>query len=407
MSFRSVASLLLPVEADGTGAVLETDDRWSFRPEDRTPDVVVWGRPPLPSGMPVMTLTGVAVARELALRRLRRPPRPWASSSVYRWPPPAFGALHGRERARAAMLGGALVQLVAGNPVTRVIDAAATAAGGEVPVGGFSTGSGGSIITGLQVPDGSAMLRVGRREEASDPSEGTRALQWLNRAGVPAVPRPLGTGQVGSARWSLESRLAGVRGGVLTEEILLEVARFCARLPATSAPPAAFVTDLDQVARAYPGHADFITTVSSFVRPVLRTLPAITRHGDLWSGNILLGRNGFSGVVDWDAWHPRGVPGTDLLHLVATGAAHRSGRELGSVWLEAPWRSPAFQRLAASYWPALDIWPNAATLQAVGIAWWAGYVAHSIACDPALVTQPRWSTLNVDRVLAALKRMLL
>ena len=47
------------------------------------------------------------------------------------------------------------------------------------------------------------------------------------------------------------------------------------------------------------------------------------------------------------------------------------------------------------------------TLQAVGIAWWAGYVAHSIDCDPALVSDPRWSALNVERVLAAMEPMLL
>ena len=89
------------------------------------------------------------------------------------------------------------------------------------------------------------------------------------------------------------------------------------------------------------------------------------------------------------------------------GEALRSGRELGSVWLGAPWRSPAYQRLTAAYWPALDIWPNAANLQAIGIAWWAGYVAHSLTRDPALVTDARWRARNIDDVLASLERTVL
>ena len=94
-------------------------------------------------------------------------------------------------------------------------------------------------------------------------------------------------------------------------------------------------------------------------------------------------------------------------NALAMDQALHSGRELGSVWLDTPWRSPAYQRLTAGYWPALDIWPNAATLQAVGIAWWAGYVAHSIIRDPALVTDARWRARNVDDVLTSLERTVL
>ena len=41
------------------------------------------------------------------------------------------------------------------------------------------------------------------------------------------------------------------------------------------------------------------------------------------------------------------------------------------------------------------------------MAWWAGYIAHSIACDPGLVSDLRWSRLNVDQVLTSLERMVL
>jgi hypothetical protein len=409
VSFRTLASLLLPAAPDRTGVVLEADERWSFDGRGVEADVVVWGRAPLPSGMPLAVVTRAALARERALRRLRRrPPHPWRLATMQRLPPSTTLRSGHRERARAAVLGGALVELTTANPALRVLDQAAEAAGGIVPVGAFTAGSGGSILTRLRMRDGSeAMLRVGERDGASDPSRGGEALQWLASAGIPAVPRAIGSGGGGRARWTLESRLTGERAGHPDDAMLDELERFCARLPADCGPPTAPTEDIGRIAAAFPHYASLLATVASFLRPVLRALPAVARHGDLWSGNILIERGMLAGIVDWDNWHPSAVPGTDLLHALAMDEALRSGRELGSVWLGAPWRSPAYQRLTAAYWPALDIWPNAATLQAVGIAWWAGYVAHSIARDPTLVADARWSRLNVDDVLASLDRTVL
>jgi len=408
VNFRALASLLLPAVPERTGVVLEADEHWSFDGRGIDADVVVWGRPPSPSGMPLATVSRAALARERALHRLRRrPPHPWRLAWVHRLPP---ATLRGgqRERARAAMLGGALVQLTTANPVLRVLDLAADAAGGIVPIRTFRAGSGGSLVTRLPMRDGSeAMLRVGAAHEPSDPSRGGAALAWLATAGVPAVPRALGSGRSGPATWTLESRLPGDRAGRASDAMLDEVARFCARLPASSGPPTAATEDIGRIVLAYPRHASLLARVSSFLRPVLRSLPAVSRHGDLWSGNILIERGTLAGIVDWDNWHPLAVPGTDLLHALAMDEAIRSGRELGSVWLGAPWRSPAYQRLTAAYWPALDIWPDAATLQAVGMAWWAGYVAHSIALDPTLVADARWTRLNVDDVLAVMERTVL
>jgi hypothetical protein len=290
----------------------------------------------------------------------------------------------------------------------RVLDQAAEAAGGIAPVGAFSAGSGGSILTRLRLRDGSApMLRVGERDGASDPSRGGAALRWLASARIPAVPLNLGSGETGPARWSLESHLSGERAGRLGETLLRDIANFCATLPADAGPPTAAIEDMARIAAAFPQQATRLATVGSFLRPVLRGLPAVARHGDLWSGNILVERGALAGIVDWDGWHPSAVPGTDLLHALAMDEALRRGQELGSVWIDRPWRWPTYQRLTAGYWPALDIWPDAATLQGVGIAWWAGYVAHSIARDPTLVVDARWTRLNVDDVLSSLERTVL
>jgi hypothetical protein len=408
VSFRTLASLLLPLENERRGAILETDDRWSFYPGELDAEVVLWGRPPMPSGMSLATLSKAALAREWTLQQLRRHAGRWRTLSVHRLPPPALGLNQRRERLRSTMLAGALVELAAGEPAMRVVDGAAVAAGAEGPVDAFSAGSGGSIISRLSLRNrSSAVLRVGKTDTASDPSPGGEALTWLAESGIPAVPRPLASGQLGDVGWTLESQMEGTRAGLLSDGLLFDVARFCARLPATSAPPTAFVDDLEDIARAFPAHASQLRTVTALIRPVLRCLPAVTRHGDLWSGNILIDRAGLTGVIDWDAWHPRGVPGTDLLHLLGMNEAIRSGRELGSVWRDSPWRSAQFQSISAEYWAALDVWPNAATLQSVAIAWWAGYVAHTIDCDPTRTQDSRWTKLNVHDVLRALERVIL
>src|SRR5207244_2191582 len=107
------------------------------------------GRAPWPSGLPLATLARAALSRERAMQRLRyHPPRPWHLVSVHRLPPPALQRRHG-ERARAAILGGALLQLTRTNPGMRVLDQAAEAAGGIVPVGVFTAGSGGCILSRL------------------------------------------------------------------------------------------------------------------------------------------------------------------------------------------------------------------------------------------------------------------
>src|SRR2546428_1188403 len=136
--FRALASLLLPADPKRSGVVFEADDRWTFDPRSIDADVVVWGRPPSLSGMSPLTLATSALARERTIAQLRRrPPRPWHLSAIHRWTPSALAQARLRERARAAMLAGALVQLTNGDPAMPVIDAAASSAGGRIPVTDF------------------------------------------------------------------------------------------------------------------------------------------------------------------------------------------------------------------------------------------------------------------------------
>ncbi len=107
-----------------------------------------------------------------------------------------------------------------------------------------------------------------------------------------------------------------------------------------------------------------------------------------------------SGVIDWGAWHPEGVPGTDLVHLHATDLGLRMHKELGEVWLLRPWRSSAFLQLTAGYWESLGISPSREVLDAIGIAWWASRVPYISALSGA-AKNPAWVARNVRSVLEA------
>ena len=87
MNFRALASLLLPAAPGHSGIVLEADQHWAFDAHAVDAEVVVWGRAPWPSGLPLATLARAALSRERAMQRLRyHPPRPWHLASVHRLP---------------------------------------------------------------------------------------------------------------------------------------------------------------------------------------------------------------------------------------------------------------------------------------------------------------------------------
>ncbi len=400
--FQSLATLLLPADPDRRGVALLADETWRVDLDGVDGDAVVWGRPPRSPGRPVRGAITAALARARGVQALRlRPPHPWRVTRVHRWPPPYPVHAPARNRLRAAALGGALVELTTGEPTWRVCDAAAAAVGSHAAVGRFTPGSGGSILTRQRMPGGGeAMLRVGMAGRPADPARAAAALERLAAAGVAAVPRVLGHGTTAGASWTLESRLPGRRATALSDELLAATARFCGQLPVTGGAPTAYRHDLDAITRAFPEHARQITELTRWLDEATSSLPAIMRHGDLWLGNLLVNGRGLAGIIDWDAWDAASIPGTDLLHVLGTDLALRTGQDVGQIWLSRLWRSTWFQHTSAGYWSALGIRPEAITLEAAGHGWWAAYVAHSIACDPALVADERWATLNVHDVLA-------
>jgi hypothetical protein len=119
----------------------------------------------------------------------------------------------------------------------------------------------------------------------------------------------------------------------------------------------------------------------------------------MWAGNLLVNRGRLTGIVDWDAAHSCGVPGADLVHLVATDMRRRRRLPLGRAVLELPWRASTFTAATAEYWWALDIAPHRALLDLAGIAWWASEIHHTLVRFPQRRTDERWVAENVAAVL--------
>src|SRR5438093_11880125 len=130
-----------------------------------------------------------------------------------------------------------------------------------------------------------------------------------------------------------------MRAGRAGLALATQVLDLSLRLPIVDGPPSAFLADLEAIGARLPVARGSLGRLRAAVGPVVASLPSVLRHGDLWAGNLLVERGALRGLVDWDAWHPAAVPGTDLLHLLAMEEVVLSGRSLGEVWLRRPWES--------------------------------------------------------------------
>jgi hypothetical protein len=237
----------------------------------------------------------------------------------------------------------------------------------------------------------------------ADPTAGATALERLAAAHVPLVPAQAGRGRVGSAAWTAESVLPGRRPRRLTPGLVRAVVRFCSSLPRSPQPIVALTEDLAAIGPAIGREPRNLVALGAPALAAIDDLPAVMRHGDLWSGNLLVDADDLRGVVDWDAWHPAAVPATDLLHLLAVDRAGRTGESFGELWLARIWRTEAFERLSEDYWRALDVQPNEGVLAAVGLAWWANQASQSLLRLPHLAEDLEWRSRNLEGVLERLR----
>jgi phosphotransferase family enzyme len=406
MSFTDLAFLLLPAESGRTGTIVEVDQRWEpLPPAPLEQDVLVWGRGSLRSGSGPSAAMRSALGRERAFRSIRRRLSATDVVRVHRLPPPRLAGGVVRERIRGAMLGGAIVELSKTRDVRRIIDEVAVQARAIDPVTGLVAGSGGSAMVRVRGADGKRLiLRAGRDGTQADPERGAAALAALQHLGVEQIPRPFGQGVTAGAAWSAESMLPGRRPARVADAVTVDIARLCSDLPRSDQSPTAHEQDLRSIAVAFPRWTALLSRMDDEIGEVARAVPSVLRHGDLWAGNLLVRRGRLTGIVDWDAWHPSALPGVDLLHLVATREELRARGGLGHVWLKQPWMGERFRSVTVDYWGSMRIVPNERFLHALGLAWWASYVAASIHRLPHLADDVRWVESNVERVLEAVGR---
>jgi hypothetical protein len=399
VSYADVARLLLP--ASGDGAVLEAAEDWRALPEDADGGAAIWGREPtFERAGP--RLLAYAARRELAIARLRRrPPGLLSAAGVHRWPlryykPRAASRLMWRLRE------GALIELTRGETGPRWLDVAADAAGVRDRIEDFHVGAAGSICASVELRSGErAILRVAGAGSVADPGHAAEVLERLVPLGLPSVPRLLGQGTEGLAAWTLESLLPGRPPTRVTPALVETTAAFCAALPRRAEPPAALAEHLGAMAAAMPDLAGPLEELRSRAAPVVARLPAVLAHGDLWDSNLLVDGGGLTGVVDWDAWHPSGVPGADLLHLVAVARSRAEGRTFAELMPHRPWRDPLFAAPMSAYWRALGVEPSEDVLHAVGVAWWAAQTRSRLHRQPADAHDAEWRARNVAPALRA------
>ena len=387
---------LLP--ADASGRIVELDAAWRLEgPVEK--ETVVCGRPPRRSIAPLKAAVANAVQRDRFIRRCKRE-RGSEVRAVQLLPPPPGSSAPVVGAVRERLLSGALVVL-SSNEVPSVLDTVARAAGAGATPSAFHVPGDGSAVARIVTATGPRILRMARRDEASDPARIGDALESLERAGLDAVPRVAGRGTVQDISWITETVLPGAGPRTISPRLGAQLVDFSSRLPRAEGPARAPDEDLDVVARHFPDHVDAVETIRSRIAEGLGALPGVARHGDFWAGNILTRGDELTGVVDWAAWHPSAAPGTDLVHLFVAGRKKKARGELGDAWARRPWEQAEFLDWTGPYWRSLGVDPKAEVLEAVALAWWASWVAQSVTRHPGRARQRSWVAGNVERVVNA------
>jgi phosphotransferase family enzyme len=406
-SLEFLALLLMPADAAKRGVLIEATKDWELEAADvpREADVVVWGGWPPRGRHSVLTSILSALKRELALRTLRsRLPDGFVQTRVHRLSPVNLRPRTGRGRAKAAIFSGALVEIQRPPGVCTVLDAVADAAGIRVDARPLHPGSGVSAWLRGRGPGGEVLLRFGATGSQADPHGAARCLERLEAAGIRRVPRVVSGGRRDGVSWSAESILPGATPRRLTPELAVAAGAFLASLPVSEGPPAAWRDDLLAIREAFPSRSREIDALAAGLEVRLASLPSVLRHGDLWAGNLLVERGSFTGVIDWDAWHPEGVPGADLMYLGVMDRALSAGPSCGRIWSDRPWRLPIVRHASPAYWSRLGLSPGEDLLQAVALAGWAAQVASALRRAPELASTRRWVLRNVEPVLAPSSR---
>jgi hypothetical protein len=404
--FPTFAYLYRPADQTIPVEVQEADDWWRPPRVEAGIDVVLWGRLAR-NTRPSLDLVPGAVAREATIARLRTsPPGRMHLLELHRLPAVRRpGRLRGP--VRAAVLSGALAELGRGERQPRVIDAVVAAAGGTSLGDGLRPSGDGSALATLPIAHGqSAELRVARSGHPKAGQRNFAALQALEAAGVGNVPRPIARGETSGAGWGLETRLTGGHTARLSPEVLREIIELLLAIPEEPSPAQATDDQIADVRLAFPAHADALDAACAAVRRWSTGLPSVLVHGDLWLNNTLVAGGHLAGVIDWDLWHPAGLPGTDVLNLLAAEERSRMQQDIGPLLVSDYWRSTEVLDALQVYFGSRGRpLPDAAGLAAIGVGWWASRVAAALDRGSRPADHPDWVARNVELPLERIARL--
>jgi hypothetical protein len=258
------------------------------------------------------------------------------------------------------------------------------------------------------------ILRVAVGLGAAQIERNATALQALERGVLPPevegrLPRLLAVDREGLAQWSVERLQPGVRPRPSLSPALLDQAIDFLIALHGAGEEAVEPRLLREAAKTVLGvcgsaSAARLHELVERVDDVLAGLPRGFSHGDFFSGNLLAEGDRLTGVLDWDAAAPGGLPLTDLLHLLLTHSAYGRDDEWGAAVVQRllPLARAEGDAAVRRYVRAVGIPADARTLESLVAAYWLEYVAHQLRAHPDRYRQQRWIAENVDRVLPIL-----
>lgn len=240
------------------------------------------------------------------------------------------------------------------------------------------------------------------------------------------IPRPLGAGVLDGWTYAVEEALPGrpaCTGGrpPVPGEILLPAATLISELHARSA--ASVVVEstlLDRWTRSTlnrlrqldlrisgPALDAALSQTSDDISGALLGHPVSVSwtHGDYWCGNVLVAGNdsAITGIMDWDAADPGGLPVVDLMHLLLTTRSLAQGVDIGVVvralLAGERWSAADRQVLAAGRWAQSTVDP---TGRAIVLVTWLSHIGAVLDKYPGHIRQRPWLGRNVESVLLSL-----
>jgi hypothetical protein len=291
-----------------------------------------------------------------------------------------------------------------------VLRAASEATGGSASPSAVVFGSSGVLVADV----GASVLRMAVGPSGGRLDTQRKVVDRLLESAPPAalsakVPSFVAGGREGFATWALEARLPGAPPARLDGPLADEAIQFIAELgrqPADGSPEARLRAAGAVVAQECSDDvAERVIRLAADASARLAGLPPCFVHGDFWHGNLLTEGGRLTGVIDWSAGGPDGLPMLDALHLQLSSTREESSEPFGVAvarrFLAAELDEYALLR---TYKEELGLDLEAAEERALVAAYWLDALARDLR-DPDAPYDNR-ASWQADNVLPVLEEYL-